>query len=81
MPMSTQRFSRHAWQWRLLSLVMVQLPLKGHVKVALRFMLRLREKKTVSKKKKKIQTNKQVLKSYTIKKKHFRGLLCFFKGC
>lgn len=41
MPMSTQRLSRHAWQWRLLSLVMVQLPLKGHVKLALRFMLRL----------------------------------------
>lgn len=41
MPMSTQRLSRHAWQWRLLSLVMVQLPLKGHVKAALRFILRL----------------------------------------
>lgn len=45
MPMSTQRLSRHAWQWRLLSLVMVQLPLKGHVKEALRFILRLNKSK------------------------------------
>lgn len=47
MPISTQRLSRHAWQWRLLSLVMVQLPLKGHVKEALRFILRLNKSKTV----------------------------------
>lgn len=41
MPMSMQRFRRQAWQWRRLSLVMVQLPLKGQVKEALRFILRL----------------------------------------
>lgn len=43
MPMSTQRLSRQAWQWRRLSLVMEQLPLKGQVKLAFRFMLRLVE--------------------------------------
>lgn len=42
MPMSMQRLRRQAWQWRRLSLVMVQLPLNGQVKEALRFMLRLR---------------------------------------
>lgn len=36
-----QRLRRQAWQWRRLSLVMVQLPLNGQVKEALRFMLRL----------------------------------------
>lgn len=41
MPMSMQRLRRQAWQWRRLSLVMVQLPLNGQVKEALRFMLRL----------------------------------------
>ncbi|XP_025786294.1 vitamin D3 receptor [Puma concolor] len=41
MPMSTQRLSRHAWQWRRLSLVMRQSPLKGQVNSAFRFMLRL----------------------------------------
>lgn len=43
MPMSMQRFRRQAWQWRRLSFVMVQLPLNGQVKEALRFMLRLLE--------------------------------------
>lgn len=43
MPMSMQRLRRQAWQWRRLSFVMVQLPLKGQVKEALRFMLRLLE--------------------------------------
>lgn len=41
MPMSIQRLSRQAWQWRRLSLVMRQSPLKGQVKSAFRFMLRL----------------------------------------
>lgn len=44
MPMSTQRFRRQAWQWRRLSLVMVQFPLNGQVKLALRFILRLRDR-------------------------------------
>lgn len=43
MPMSMQRLRRQAWQWRRLSLVMVQLPLNGQVKEALRFILRLQE--------------------------------------
>lgn len=47
MPMSTQRLSRQAWQWRRLSLVMVQLPLNGQVKEALRFILRLQEFKMI----------------------------------
>jgi len=41
MPISRQRLSLQAWQWRRLSLVMVQLPLKGQVKLAFRFILRL----------------------------------------
>lgn len=41
MPMSTQRLRRQAWQWRRLSLVMRQSPLKGQVNSAFRFMLRL----------------------------------------
>lgn len=75
MPMSTQRFSRQAWQWRLLSLVMVQLPLKGHVKVALRFMLRLGWKQTALKKKK-MQTDAHVLKRHN-EIINFQGLRVF----
>lgn len=41
MPMSIQRLSLQAWQWRRLSLVMRQSPLKGQVNSAFRFMLRL----------------------------------------
>lgn len=43
MPMSMHRLRRQAWQWRRLSFVIVQLPLNGQVKEALRFMLRLLE--------------------------------------
>lgn len=48
MPMSTQRLSRQAWQWRRLSLVMRQSPLKGQVNSAFRFMLRLPREDTPS---------------------------------
>lgn len=48
MPMSTQRLRRQAWQCLRLSLVMVQLPLKGQVKLAFRFILRLSRAKTPS---------------------------------
>lgn len=48
MPMSTQRLSRQAWQWRRLSLVMRQSPLKGQVNSAFRFMLRLPREHTPS---------------------------------
>lgn len=65
MPMSTQRLSRHAWQWRLLSLVIVQLPLKGHVKEALRFILRLKKRKTDSNLLKSIQKYPNLTKTYT----------------
>lgn len=77
--MSTQRFSRHAWQWRLLSLVMVQLPLKGHVKEALRFMLRLHESNTFqgTHEKKKNLLNKKVYRS---KKMEYTLLLNMFQN-
>lgn len=40
-PMSTQRFSRQAWQCRRLSLVILQSPLNGQVNIAFLFMLLL----------------------------------------
>lgn len=46
MPMSTQRFSRQAWQCRRLSLVILQSPLKGQVNIAFLFMLLLERKGT-----------------------------------
>lgn len=46
MPMSMHRFSRHAWQCRRLSLVILQSPLNGHVNIAFLFMLLLEENKT-----------------------------------
>lgn len=81
MPMSTQRLSRHAWQWRLLSLVMVQLPLKGHVKEALRFILRLNKSKTVSNRLKGIEKKNSNLTNYVIKEVLFIKAACLIKIC
>lgn len=78
MPMSTQRLSRHAWQWRLLSLVMVQLPLKGHVKLALRFILRLNKYTFYSQLK---LTDISVYKRKFLKKNSVSCIKDFFPVC